>query len=49
LLIVSTIYLRYHYVVDLLAGAMLAWFTLWTGDKLEVWWRGMTRRFGEQH
>jgi membrane-associated phospholipid phosphatase len=49
LLIVSTIYLRYHYVVDLLAGAVLAWFTLWTGDKLEVWWRGMTRRFGEQH
>jgi membrane-associated phospholipid phosphatase len=40
LLIVATIYLRYHYVVDLIAGALLAWFTLWTGDKLEVWWRG---------
>ena len=39
LLIVSTIYLRYHYVVDLLAGALLAWFTIWTGDKLELWWR----------
>lgn len=43
-LIVATVYLRYHYVVDLVAGALLAWFTLWTGDKLEVWWRNVTKR-----
>jgi membrane-associated phospholipid phosphatase len=46
LLILATMYLRYHYVVDLVAGAFLAWFTFWTGDKLEVWWRGMRRRLG---
>jgi membrane-associated phospholipid phosphatase len=44
LLIVATVYLRYHYVVDLIAGALLAWFTLWTGDKLERWWRRMIHR-----
>ena len=44
LLIVATVYLRYHYVVDLIAGALLAWFTLWTGDKLEEWWRRTARQ-----
>ncbi|MCX6133057.1 MAG: phosphatase PAP2 family protein [Ignavibacteriales bacterium] len=44
LLILATVYLRYHYVVDLVAGALLAWFTFWTGDKLEVWWSGTTTR-----
>jgi membrane-associated phospholipid phosphatase len=39
LLIVATVYLRYHYVIDLIAGALLAWFTIWSGDRLEVWWR----------
>ncbi|MCX6143568.1 MAG: phosphatase PAP2 family protein [Ignavibacteriales bacterium] len=43
LLIVATVYLRYHYVVDLIAGALVAWFTLWTGDMLEVWWRRTVR------
>ena len=42
MLIVATVYLRYHYVVDLVAGALLAWFTFWTGDKLEAWWRTTT-------
>lgn len=46
LLVLATVYLRYHYVVDLVAGALLAWFTFWTGDKLEVWWLGMRRRLG---
>lgn len=46
LLILATIYLRYHYVVDLMGGALLAWFTLWTGDKLEVWWRTTARGIG---
>jgi membrane-associated phospholipid phosphatase len=39
LLIVATVYLRYHYVIDLIAGGLLAWFTIWSGDKLEAWWR----------
>jgi membrane-associated phospholipid phosphatase len=46
LLIIGTVYLRYHYVVDLLAGALLAWFTFWSGGKLAAWWRGVTRRWG---
>jgi len=48
LLIVATVYLRYHYVVDLIAGASLAWFTLWTGDKLEAWWRRMALHLRER-
>lgn len=34
LLIIGTVYLRYHYVVDLIAGAMFMIFTLWTGRRL---------------
>jgi len=44
LLIVATVYLRYHYVIDLIAGAVLAWFTIWSGDRLEVWWRKFADR-----
>ena len=44
LLIVATVYLRYHYVVDLIAGALLAWFTIWSGDKLGPWWRKKASR-----
>jgi membrane-associated phospholipid phosphatase len=44
LLIVATVYLRYHYVVDLMAGALVAWFTLRTGDALEAWWRRTASR-----
>jgi membrane-associated phospholipid phosphatase len=47
LLIVATIYLRYHYVVDLMGGALLAWFTLWSGDRLEPWWRSVARASGK--
>jgi membrane-associated phospholipid phosphatase len=34
LLIIATVYLRYHYVVDLLAGAFLAVVCLWTANKV---------------
>jgi membrane-associated phospholipid phosphatase len=44
MLIVATVYLRYHYVIDLIAGALLALGTFWTGDRLEVWWRKMSQR-----
>jgi membrane-associated phospholipid phosphatase len=29
LMIISTVYLRYHYVIDLIAGALLAFITVW--------------------
>ncbi len=47
LLIIATVYLRYHYVIDLIAGATLAWLTLELGGYLdERWtrWREKTAR-----
>jgi membrane-associated phospholipid phosphatase len=38
LLIVGTIYLRYHYVVDLLGGILFFVFTIWSGNKIQSWW-----------
>jgi membrane-associated phospholipid phosphatase len=38
LLIIATVYLRYHYVVDLIAGAMFMVFTVWSAPKLYAWW-----------
>ena len=38
LLIISTVYLRYHYVIDLIAGAVFMLFTIWSAQKLFVWW-----------
>lgn len=38
LLIVGTIYLRYHYVVDLIGGAIFFLFTIWSGKKIQTWW-----------
>ncbi len=37
-LILSTIYLRQHYVIDLIAGWGLAHLTVWLGPKLENFW-----------
>lgn len=40
----STIYLRHHFVVDLLAGWALAPVALWAAPRLDRWWvRGMPR------
>jgi membrane-associated phospholipid phosphatase len=44
LLVLATVYLRYHYVIDLIAGALLALVTFWTGDRLEVWWGRIRQR-----
>ncbi|MEP6993006.1 MAG: phosphatase PAP2 family protein [Acidobacteriota bacterium] len=41
-LVISTVYCRYHYVVDLIAGAMLAFLTVPLGDRLYDGW--MRRR-----
>lgn len=38
LLIVSTVYLRYHYVVDVAAGVVFFVFTIWSGKKIDAWW-----------
>ena len=39
LLIVGTVYLRYHYVIDVIAGGLFCWTTLWTGRHILAWWR----------
>lgn len=36
-IIFSTVYLHYHYVVDVLAGAVLAGGAVWLGPRLEPW------------
>ncbi|MCU0454549.1 MAG: phosphatase PAP2 family protein [Bacteroidetes bacterium] len=37
-LIVATVYLRYHYVVDLLGGVAFFAFTVWSGDLFQDFW-----------
>ena len=42
-LLVSTVYLRHHWVVDLVAGAALVPWVLWITPRFERWWqRGST-------
>ena len=38
-LLVATVYLRHHWVVDLLAGAALVPWVLWITPRFERWWR----------
>lgn len=38
LLIIGTVYLRYHYVVDLLAGAAFYGLCMWTAPRVFSWW-----------
>ncbi len=38
LLIISTVYLRYHYVIDVIAGVVFFLLTVWIGNKLQSWW-----------
>ncbi|MFZ1290730.1 MAG: phosphatase PAP2 family protein [Melioribacteraceae bacterium] len=42
LLIFATVYLRYHYVIDLIGGAIFMVFTILTGKILFNWWQGKT-------
>lgn len=39
LLIISTVYLRYHYVIDVFVGVLFFLFTIWSGKKIDAWWR----------
>jgi len=43
LLIVSTVYLRYHYVIDVIAGVLFFFFTLWSGKRVHRWWEKTVR------
>jgi membrane-associated phospholipid phosphatase len=45
---VSTIYLRHHYVVDLLAGFALAPVALWLAPRVDGFWAGKQREQGEE-
>jgi membrane-associated phospholipid phosphatase len=43
---VSTIYLRHHYTVDLIAGWALAPLALWAAPRLDAWWADRQRARG---
>jgi membrane-associated phospholipid phosphatase len=43
---VSTIYLRHHYAVDLIAGWMLAPVAIWLAPRVDAWWAGRQRAMG---
>ncbi len=38
LLVIATVYLRYHYVVDLIGGVAFFAFAVWSGDRFQGWW-----------
>ncbi|RMD50550.1 MAG: hypothetical protein D6830_02375, partial [Ignavibacteria bacterium] len=38
LLIFSTVYLRYHYVADVLGGILFMILTMWSGPIIYNWW-----------
>jgi membrane-associated phospholipid phosphatase len=44
----STIYLRHHYAVDLLAGFVLAPLALWMAPRVDGWWARRQREIGEE-
>jgi membrane-associated phospholipid phosphatase len=43
MLILSTIYLRYHYVIDLLGGVLFFMFTVWSGKQIQTWWEAKVK------
>ena len=42
----STIYLRHHYFVDLVAGFLLAPVAVWTAPRVDAWWARQQRTLG---
>jgi membrane-associated phospholipid phosphatase len=44
----STIYLRHHYVVDLIAGWLLAPLAIWAAPRLDAWWSRRQRTLGHR-
>ena len=47
-LVVGTVYLRHHWVVDILAGFVLTFFSYWAGPRLEDWWSAHAGWSGER-
>jgi membrane-associated phospholipid phosphatase len=45
---VSTIYLRHHYFVDLVAGWALAPVAVWVAPRIDAWWASRQRELGYQ-
>jgi membrane-associated phospholipid phosphatase len=45
LLILATVYLWYHYVIDLIGGAVFMIFSVWSGKHIFNWWR---RKIGQE-
>ncbi|HEY8147542.1 MAG TPA: phosphatase PAP2 family protein, partial [Vicinamibacteria bacterium] len=43
---ISTIYLRHHFVVDLLAGWALAPLAVWVAPRLDAWWSARQAALG---
>ena len=43
---ISTIYLRHHYFVDLVAGWLLAPVAAWLAPRVDGWWAGKQRALG---
>jgi membrane-associated phospholipid phosphatase len=43
LLIFATVYLRYHYVADLIGGFFFMLFTLWSGKYFYKWWTSIVK------
>jgi len=39
-LFISTLYLRYHYFIDMIAGFLLAIIVFFLGPRLNNWWEG---------
>ena len=47
MLVLSTVYLRHHYVIDLIAGLVLAIVAFWIGPKVEDWWNGLKGKYAQ--
>ena len=47
-LIAGTLYLRYHYVIDLVAGALLGWAIVASVPTANAWWTTTRKRIGGQ-
>jgi len=43
-LVLATVYLRHHYVIDILAGFALAVFSYYYAPKLDLFWKGMQEK-----
>ncbi len=44
LLIISTVYLRYHYAIDVIAGGVFFLFTVWSGKRIDAEWRAHKKK-----